>query len=1737
MARLALHERLLTILRNAPAGLTLEALHVHVLADGGRPASVKEIENALVGALHLFRQVDGRWRDAKSVRADDVEAQRAERQKRRQTEIRPVPTHAWVVLDLETTGLSITADQPIEIAAVRFENGVEVDRLVTFVRAEAPLPPEVRRLTGITDDDVRDAPPLPVALRALQALAQDAPLVGHNLQRFDWPMLAHLCQHHDVNWQPPALIDTLEVAVLFYPRLPSHRLTELAAHLGIAPEGTAHRALADALMCARVFEALRGVARADGVLSTLLSRLLPAGTWAPAPFFAPAAAPMALEAALDSMKPVLLPPRPEPTGEDFNLAAIAAGLAARGEVRPAQAQMVEHVGLAMLGAGRVMIEAPTGTGKTRAYLAPALVHARASGHRVIVAPNSRLLQSQVMEELQDLAPQARVCRFLGTQNLVCRMHMRRAAFQASADPAGIPLARRLALLQVLSSLRGTTEGTLRDLATRYLDEGDPDGEGKLLRAEIALGPGCTEAESPEDLDPACWGRAMLRNVMRAEIVVTNQVMLLHALDHLGELGDLVFDEAHNLEDAATLAWSGEFGENTLTQMAGMIISPDERRGLLRDVKATHPDLAEQLEHWYGELLVCRAQIGDELDRYLRVKLPRRAQVDGDTSEMRCVEIRVESLRTNEWRACEMALTPLVELLGSVAAGIEGVETAPPERAVAADLQALAEMSVSLREFLQDFLALKKRLDNVYTVMTGSAAGKWLLRREPIRVSELLNHLVYQEARSVVWTSATLAVAQDFAFVAGRIGANLAQPRYVSLPPVFDYAANALLVLTNHLPTPRGVALAHEFPTAVAQELARFITVFDGRMLGLFTSRARAKRVAEATQDLVETHGYRVLRQSGDLENQLREFRQVETTSLFGVRSLWEGVSVEGPSLSYVAMSKLPFPLLSAVMQARAELVLREQGKSPFFDYSVPLAALQFKQGFGRLNRTHSDRGAVLVLDRRLRYAISYRDAFLRSLPGPPRMHFADGIDFYQAVADFMQRPFDPESLGPLQGTVEEQVLAAHTLPTPVLTPEAYAERRPAILQALEVLFGYTAFRPLQEDIVQAQLTGQDVLAILPTGAGKSLTFQLPALLRDGLTLVVSPLIALMKDQIDSLRERVGARLANCLMGGQSVSEQREILWDVETGKMRLLYVGPERLLDPRVLEALRRARLVQLVVDEAHCVAQWGNSFRPDFLDIRARLADFLRVPVAAVTATAPPIIRDEVVARLGMHSPRVVVGAALRPNLFLSVLPCGTEEERRRVLAALVRSMAVRRGMSGIIYTAFASTARALERFLREQNVRAMAYVGTMEPMLKHGIQEQFMNGDLDVIVATAAFGMGVDKPDVRFVIHFDPPDSPEMYYQEAGRAGRDGDPAWGILLDSRKGTNDRMFLVEQAQVDHGTLQRVEAQVLRFPEYQGCYYVVPEELQVGNGRDAKGLLHKLTTQGQWLRGGGFTARAHFKLWLTRGELADFIRSNEPDAPVAEAMVAFLTGSGSRDYGEQELRLVEAAIRAGLDPARFEAALLRHAGPSTYDYRTLYTGQWLRRTGNPAAVVHDDEALVAALQRFGRMQQYALATCRWAHLRKALGDEAPARCGQCDRCDPAADRPWDLADVVLLPQLTDILDVEAVVVEALRDLEGGIGRQGLVKGLTGVVFGKYPAPKNIVSSPHHKRLEGVPFDAVDDVVGRMMAQGLLHIVNKGSLKLLTMTPAGVAQFGTNRERVPDDESEMDTDHDFGDPEA
>ena len=358
------------------------------------------------------------------------------------------------------------------------------------------------------------------------------------------------------------------------------------------------------------------------------------------------------------------------------------------------------------------------------------------------------------------------------------------------------------------------------------------------------------------------------------------------------------------------------------------------------------------------------------------------------------------------------------------------------------------------------------------------------------------------------------------------------------------------------------------------------------------------------------------------------------------------------------------------------------------------------------------------------------------------------------------------------------------LSTIALTANADASAtEPDLLAELERVFGYTAFRPHQEDAVRAALAGRDCLVVMPTGAGKSLTFQLPAAITPGVTLVISPLIALMRDQIIALHERTSFNEegAYYLNSSQSSDEQRDVLSLVRAGRVRLLYITPERLRSGAFLDLLHSIQIARLVVDEAHCISEWGHDFRPDYLAIKDVVATLGDVPRFAVTATATRRVQGSIAENLGMTEPEIIVGGFDRPNLHWSVVRCKNDAERDNKLhKALPKLMS--RGGSGLIYVSTRKTCEKIGELalqaLAPLGVRAGCYHAGMDNDSRSKMQEAWLRGDIPVLVATNAFGMGIDKPDVRFVVHYGYPESPESYYQEAGRAGRDGKKARVFVL-----------------------------------------------------------------------------------------------------------------------------------------------------------------------------------------------------------------------------------------------------------------------------------------------------------------------------------------------------------------------
>ena len=370
---------------------------------------------------------------------------------------------------------------------------------------------------------------------------------------------------------------------------------------------------------------------------------------------------------------------------------------------------------------------------------------------------------------------------------------------------------------------------------------------------------------------------------------------------------------------------------------------------------------------------------------------------------------------------------------------------------------------------------------------------------------------------------------------------------------------------------------------------------------------------------------------------------------------------------------------------------------------------------------------------------------------------------------------------------------------------------PTLSQLLQVTFGYSTFRPLQREIIDATLADKDVFALLPTGGGKSLCFQLPALARPGLTVVVSPLIALMKDQVDQLQASGVA--ATFLNSSVPEKEARSRLAGLHRGQFKLLYVAPERLMLDSWMENLKAWNVVCLAIDEAHCVSEWGHDFRPEYRQLAKLRAALPSVPVMALTATATGRVRDDIIKHLKLRDTQTFVASFNRPNLTYRVVP---KDQPAKQIIDFIRK---REHESGIVYCASRATAERVAEALAGRGFAARAYHAGLDATERARNQEAFLRDDARIMCATIAFGMGINKPNVRWVIHHDLPKNIEGYYQETGRAGRDGLPGDCLLLfspgDIAKQTH---FLDEITNKQEQEIARAQLrQIVHYAESSGC--------------------------------------------------------------------------------------------------------------------------------------------------------------------------------------------------------------------------------------------------------------------------------------------------------------------------------
>jgi len=367
-----------------------------------------------------------------------------------------------------------------------------------------------------------------------------------------------------------------------------------------------------------------------------------------------------------------------------------------------------------------------------------------------------------------------------------------------------------------------------------------------------------------------------------------------------------------------------------------------------------------------------------------------------------------------------------------------------------------------------------------------------------------------------------------------------------------------------------------------------------------------------------------------------------------------------------------------------------------------------------------------------------------------------------------------------------------------------------LLGALKRDFGYDQFRPLQKEIIEDALAGRDVFVLMPTGGGKSLCFQLPALMREGLTIVVSPLIALMKDQVDALQTSgIPATYLNSTLD----RDEAKARWrGLHRGEYRMLYVAPERLMLDAFLERALNWDIAQFAIDEAHCISEWGHDFRPEYRELKKLRKHLPDVPIMALTATATERVRADIIKELTLRDPRSYVASFNRPNLTYRVIPKTASYEQ---LLAFIRG---RPNDNGIVYCASRKSSESLARNLNEHGVSAKPYHGGLTNAERTRHQDAFLRDDVRVITATIAFGMGINKPNVRFVVHYDLPKNLESYYQETGRAGRDGLPSECVLLFSPSDVAKQLHFIDEKAEKEARIARAQLQqMVHYAETRQC--------------------------------------------------------------------------------------------------------------------------------------------------------------------------------------------------------------------------------------------------------------------------------------------------------------------------------
>lgn len=1664
----------------------------------------------------------------------------------------------YVVFDLETN-----ADRPdrteheiIQIGGVGVSGAGEPDTFESLVRPQRKVPARITELTGLEYGDLGKAPPLHEVLPRFLEWVDDRPLIAHNGFGYDFIVLDAAAASCGLTPHGGYRLDTLELSHLVFSRAgastrgiddayppPGRKLDQLAEIYGLEARDR-HDALVDARMTREIMSHLLRELNGSSPARRLQRWVLGVVGHPWSMFTQRETEPPALHDVIP-MPSVARPGRPSGKFDHGKVTGYfepGGKLMSGGrEPRRQQARMARLVSDALSRKGsRWMIEAPTGTGKTLAYLVPAIEMARASGRTTLITPHSRVLQDQIMTTLEQLEAEIGPIPSVvlkGRHNYISlrSLDAELAALEEESDGSQVYHAVAMALAIICGWVAETPTGDWADLRTAAVSHLKTLGFFRWkLRVESRPGP---ERDRIDSLD---FYRRAKDALKTAHVAVLNHALLATGPELDRGSFNLVVDEAHDLEDSATAAATEEVSGEQLEQLCDALWDPRARRGLAaRLARATGLGLRNRkidvIRSASDAARTAIAALSEPLTEYLRDRTgatrEQAARYGASYRIRRGVDTHHPKYRTvlDAGRNLGRALRKVVETLDDVSIPADlvgryrredleeevaryGREALDAGRLMDAVLWATkgratddfddADVGDRINIAVVSFDNAGPEhgeADEVRDAEQGGQDGtwRWTLRRAPLSVAGLLSDL-WGSSNSVVLTSATLRSGNDFGYLIKRLGLERVESAVIG-SPFENLPENHLLLLTDYLPAPRG-GLMDRFTETEAGEIPRLCAASDGGALVLMTARARLDHVRDHARRHLVNVGIELLAQGDESSPALIERMRAEPDScLLGLRSFWEGIDVPGRALRLLIIEKIPFDSIGdPVVNARTEL-LEIQGRDPFADYIIPRAAIAFAQGVGRLIRSADDRGLTVVLDNRMRRPVRYRDVLLDSLSGPPtRIDIDSPEDAYRAIAEHLGLPHDEERRRRI-----ESIPRVRTLSQEALGPDkdGLIEDQP-IERRLEVALrwlGFDAWREGQHEVMSRFMRGEDVMAVLPTGSGKSATYQVPALVSPGVTLVVSPLIALMRDQVDNLRSR-GVTEAAAIYSGVGQAEQESILRAAAKGSIKLLYVSPERLWSPVFRSWLAAVDVARVAVDEAHCISMWGHSFRPEYSIIPRAIREAIgkRLPTLAVTATATPEVRDDIADLLDLRmSPGALIGSANRPEISYYVERCANRRDRDTRVAQVLGAF---RGRSGIVYVPTRKDTSRLSALLRTFGHRVRPYNGGMDYFERQHTEDAFRHGEIDVVVATKAFGLGIDKPDIAVIVHLEMPASIEEYVQETGRAARGARDGTGpptgtaVLMVTPRDCYIHRYFVKSSVPSLDDIKR-EWSRLKI----GMNYIDPDDLrragEDGAEPDERGnlALHYLDHAGAIRRHPDFVLRGRVYIVAdTRGKL-DRLRQDDPDlARRAEPVLE--SGLDQRDY--EGLREKD---RLGMSPRKIEAILFQLQKRDLCSFTSWRYGLAFERPGNAQPDWDRLERRIAehresAKARSGEARELAHGSppCRRRAMLRYLGesDSISASCGGCDACTTDLPRPWAAIDIRAedMQETTAQDTAPPLVLMLIDDVEGGnFSRPNLVRTLRGENRGRYPLSKHLELHNCFGRLAILTDEQVEEVIDELIA--------------------------------------------------